>query len=171
MPEGTEAGSGYWYADSADARRRRAIELLQTFRLYRAAEVAMRRRTREAMSMGENDLLVLRYLLKAQREERLVPPGELARYLGVSTASMTAVVDRLERSGHVRRERHASDRRSIYVIPTRDTDQEVRKTLGAMHERMLSAVIDMTPEETRVVMDTLTRLQEAVDQVEPQHVD
>jgi DNA-binding MarR family transcriptional regulator len=171
MPEGTDAGSGYWYADSADARHRRAVELLQTFRLYRAAEVAMRRRTRAAMDMGENDLLVLRYLLKAEREGRSVPPGELARYIGVSTASMTAVVDRLERSGHVRRERHSSDRRSIYVIPTRDTDEEVRATLGAMHKRMLDAVIDMTPDEMRVVMDTLTRLQAAVDEVQPEHAD
>ncbi|WP_460774917.1 MarR family winged helix-turn-helix transcriptional regulator [Microbacterium sp. GXF7504] len=170
MPDEPEVGSGYWYADTDDARRRRAVELLQSFRLYRASEVAMRRRTREAMSMGENDLLVLRYLLKAQREGRFVPPGELARYLGVSTASMTAVVDRLERSGHVRRERHASDRRSIYVIPTRDTDAEVRATLGAMHERMLSAVVDMTPDETRIVMDCLARLQAAVDEVEPEHL-
>ena len=166
MPDPSDPNSGYWYADSDDARRRRAIALLQAFRLYRAAEVAMRRRTRESMSMGENDLLVLRYLLKARQKGELVSPGELARYLAVSTASMTAIIDRLEKSGHVRRERHATDRRSIYVIPTVDTDEEVRKTLGDMHERMLAAVIDMTPEETTVVMDTLARLQSAVDQVD-----
>jgi DNA-binding MarR family transcriptional regulator len=165
-PAPTEANSGYWYADGEEARRRRAVDLLQAFRLYRAAEVAMRRRTREAMSMGENDLLVLRYLLKAHRKGELVSPGELARYLGVSTASMTAIIDRLEKSGHVRRERHATDRRSIYVIPTVDSDDEVRKTLGDMHERMLNAVVDMSPDETRIVMDTLARLQTAVDQVD-----
>ena len=80
---------------AVDDRRERAVALLQAFRLYRAAEVAMRRRTREAMSMGENDLLVLRYLLRAQREGRRVSPSELTRYLGVSTASMTAIIDRL----------------------------------------------------------------------------
>ncbi|HBS73426.1 MAG TPA: MarR family transcriptional regulator, partial [Microbacterium sp.] len=62
--------SAYWYGEDRDDRRERAVALLQAFRLYRAAEVAMRRRTREAMSMGENDLLVLRYLLRAQREGR-----------------------------------------------------------------------------------------------------
>lgn len=159
--------SGYWYGDDEDARRQRAVDVLQAFREYRAAEVAMRRRTRDSMSMGENDLLVLRYLLRAEREERLVPPGELTRYLGVSTASMTAIIDRLERSGHVRRQRHESDRRSIHVIPTIDTDSEVRATLGKMHERMLSAVSDLSPEEAEVVLRTLTRLQDAVDRVEP----
>lgn len=166
MPEQSTDNSGYWYDQADDARRQRAIDLLQSFRLYRAAEVAMRRRTRDSMSMGENDLLVLRYLLKAQQAGRSVSPGELARYLAVSTASMTAIVDRLEKSGHVRRERHASDRRSIYVVPTADSDEEVRRTLGDMHERMLDAVIDMTPEESRIVMDTLGRLQAAVDQVD-----
>lgn len=166
MPELEAPHSGYWYADDEESRRRRAVDLLQAFRVYRAAEVAMRRRTREAMSMGENDLLVLRYLLRAQQRGERVSPGELARYLGVSTASMTAMVDRLEKSGHVRRERHETDRRSIWVVPTVDSDEEVRRTLGDMHERMMDAVIDMSPEDTRVVMECLVRLQAAVDQVD-----
>ena len=57
------------------------------------------------------------------------------------------------------------------MIPTVETDEEVRRTLGAMHARMLDAVIGMTPDETRNVMDTLARLQTAVDQVEPHHDD
>lgn len=165
----TDASSGYWYGDDAGSRRRRAVELLQAFREYRAAEAAMRRRTRESMSMGENDLLTLRYLLKAEREGRLVSPAELARYLGVSTASMTAIIARLENSQHVRRGPHPTDRRSIVVVPTGETDDEVRQTLGAMHARMLDAVIGMTPEETRTVIDTLARMQAAVDGVEPAH--
>jgi DNA-binding MarR family transcriptional regulator len=159
--------SGYWYGADADSARRRAIDLLQAFRLYRAAEVAMRRRTRQSMAMGENDLLTLRYLLKAEREGRLVSPAELARYLGVSTASTTAIIDRLERSRHVRRDPHPTDRRSIVLHPTAETDDEVRRTLGAMHSRMLEAVSAMTPDETRIVIECLGRLQSALDEVEP----
>lgn len=162
-----ERSSGYWYGDDDDARRRRAVALLQSFRLYRAAESAMRRRTRSEMRMGENDLLALRYLLKANREERLVSPHELARYLGVSTASMTAMVDRLVRSGHVRKEPHPSDRRSVVVVPTPESDDDVRRTLGQMHTRMLDAVIDMSPEESRIVVECLERLQAALDSVHP----
>src|SRR5690242_6113688 len=109
-------GSGYWYGDGEDAARRRAVDVLQAFRVYRAADAAMRRRTRDAMSMGENDLLTLRYLLKAEREGRIVQPAELARYLGISTASTSAIIDRLERSDHVRRAPHPTDRRSIVVL-------------------------------------------------------
>lgn len=155
----------YWYGGDPGDRRRRAVDVLQAFRLYRAAEAAMQRRTREAMGMGENDLLVLRYLLKARTEERLVSPSELTRYLGVSTASTTAIIDRLEKSGHVTRSAHPHDRRSIHVIATDDSDDEVRVTLGDMHARMLAAVIDMTPEESAVVLACLGRMQEAVDRV------
>lgn len=166
--EETRAEAGrYWYGPTEEDRRRRAVEVLQAFRVYRAAEIAMRRRTRESMSMGENELLVLRYLLKATGEGRSVSPSELTRYLGVSTASTTAIIDRLEKSGHVTRIPHPSDRRSILVVATAESDREVRETLGKMHERMMSAVIDMTPEESEVVIACLTRLQEAVDQVDP----
>ncbi len=161
------ATAHYWYSDGDDDRQRRAVEVLQAFRVYRAAELAMRRRTREAMSMGENELLVLRYLLKAQSEDRRVSPSELARYLAVSTASTTAIIDRLEKSGHIVRRPHPTDRRSIHVIATEKSDQEVRETLGTMHARMMDAVRDMTPEESRAVIECLTRLQDAVDQVEP----
>jgi DNA-binding MarR family transcriptional regulator len=41
--------------------------------------------------------------------------GELARMTGLSTASITGVIDRLEESGFVRRERDTADRRRVVV--------------------------------------------------------
>ncbi len=91
----------------------------------------------------------------------------MTRYLGVSTASTTAIIDRLEKSGHVTRVPHPTDRRSIHIVATAASDAEVRATLGSMHSRMMAAVIDMTPEECAVVIACLSRLQDAVDQVDP----
>jgi DNA-binding MarR family transcriptional regulator len=167
MPGQPRLDNGFWYDTSPNGQRRRAVAVLQAMRAYRAAEMSMRRRTRDAMAVGENDMTLLRYLLQMHHEGRFSSPGELARYLGVSTASMTAMIDRLERSGHVRRERHATDRRSIYVVPTERTEREMREALGEMHDRMLDAVVDMSPDETRTVMDMLARLQAVVDDVEP----
>ncbi|MBB3157137.1 DNA-binding MarR family transcriptional regulator [Microbacterium proteolyticum] len=170
MENGSES-SRYWYGAGEEDRRRRAVDVLQAFRVYRAAEVAMRRRTRDSMSMGENELLVLRYLLRAAGQKRQVSPSELTRYLGVSTASTTAIVDRLEKSGHVVRVPHPTDRRSIFIVATEASDDEVRATLGSMHSRMMAAVVDMTPEESAAVIACLGRLQDAVDQVDPHPVD
>lgn len=167
MDESTATTSRYWYGETEEDRRHRAVDVLQAFRLYRAAEIAMRRRTRESMAMGENELLVVRYLLKAANEGRSISPSELTRYLGVSTASTTAIIDRLEASGHVTRVPHPTDRRSILVVATEESDAEVRATLGRMHSRMMAAVVDMTPEESAIVVACLARLQDAVDHVDP----
>ncbi|MDQ1083372.1 MULTISPECIES: MarR family winged helix-turn-helix transcriptional regulator [Microbacterium] len=153
----------YWYGDEPADRRQRSKAVLEALRIYRAAEVAMRRRTRDSMSMGENELLVLRYLLRTP--SRGVRPGELTKYLGLSTASTTAILDRLERSGHVTRAANPDDRRSIFIQVTPKADAEVRQTLGNMHDRMLAAVIDMTPEESAAVVAFLHRMSDAVDGV------
>ena len=50
--------------------------------------------------------------------------GELARATGLTTASITGVVDRLEEAGFVRRERDAQDRRRVVI------HLETEKALG-----------------------------------------
>jgi len=42
--------------------------------------------------------------------------GELARATGLTTASITGVLDRLEESGFVRRERDPADRRRVNIV-------------------------------------------------------
>ena len=165
VPASAEAApsSTYWYGQESADRRTRSKAVLEALRVYRAAEMAMRRRTRESMSMGENELLVLRYLLRDP--SRGVRPGELTRYLGLSTASTTAILDRLERSGHLTRVANPADRRSVFVRATERAHVEVRQTLGNMHDRMLAAVIDMSPEESGAVVAFLQRMSEAVDGV------
>ena len=44
-------------------------------------------------------------------------PGRLAELSGFTTGAITGIVDRLERAGYARRERHPSDRRSVIVHP------------------------------------------------------
>jgi DNA-binding MarR family transcriptional regulator len=45
-------------------------------------------------------------------------PTELSDRLALTSGAVTALLDRLERLGWVRRERHPSDRRSVVVRPT-----------------------------------------------------
>ena len=159
----TSEAPTYWYGDETPDRRVRSRAVLEALRLYRAAEMAMRRRTRESMAMGENELLVLRYLLR--KPEGSVRPGEISRYLGLSTASTTAILDRLERSGNLTRVANPGDRRSIFVRVSEQADADVRRTLGDMHDRMLAAVIDMEPADSAAVMAFLQRMSDAVDGV------
>jgi DNA-binding MarR family transcriptional regulator len=153
--------SGYWYGP--DATRIGSVDVLNLLRHYRAADQEMRRRTRDSMGMGETDLLALRYVLRAEREGELLTPGMLAKRLGISTASTTVLIDRLERSGHLARRPHPSDRRSLVVVSTTDSDAEVRKTLGRMHRAMIDVADSLDPVELVAVARFLGGMIEAVE--------
>jgi DNA-binding MarR family transcriptional regulator len=162
-PAALDQISGYWYADG-DTRQ--SAEVLNALRVYRSAEAAMRRRTRDSMGMNETDLLALRYLLAAQRQNRSVTPKELAHRLGISSASTTVLIDRLSKSGHVERRPHPTDRRALIIVATVDSDAEVRHTLGGMHERMLAAADRLSPRDAAAVIAFLDELRAAVDEVD-----
>lgn len=52
-------------------------------------------------------------------------PGELARRLGMTTASTTELLDRLQRVGRVRRHPHPSDRRKLLIDLTGEGTTEI----------------------------------------------
>jgi DNA-binding MarR family transcriptional regulator len=167
--EAAEPGAGYWYP-VVESEALSGVDVLNAFRKYRSAEVAMRKRTRDSMGMGETDLLALRYLLQAQQSDRFLSPRDLARVLGISSASVTVLIDRLVKSGHVERRSNPDDRRSIVVVATPGSDEEVRATLGVMHKRMMDAAEALTPEQAMVVHRFMEEMREAVDLV-PAHPD
>lgn len=153
--------SGYWYPEAGSAS---TVDVLNLLRRYRAAETAMRARTRSVMGMNETDLMALRFLLREQRAGRIVRPIDLARMLDISTASTTTLIDRLEKGGHARREPHPTDRRAGVVVPTASSDDEVRHTLGAMHRRMLSLVDELSDAERVVITRFLAGMTAAIEE-------
>lgn len=156
-----ERSSEYWYPEGHAPS---AVDVLNLLRRYRAAESAMRARTRSSMHMNETDLLALRHLLRAQRTGDLVRQRDLSTLLEISSASVTALVDRLEASGHVARQPHPSDRRSVIVVATAESDREVRDTLGDMHQRMIAVVDGMRPEQLDAVGHFLLGMAQAVEE-------
>ena len=119
------------------------------------------------MSMGENEVLVLRFLTREAARNRTVTPTDIAHYLGISTASTTGLLDRLEQSGHLARARHPTDRRSVIITATVNGDDEVRATLGAMDHHMLAAASGLTGSEADTIIAFLERMQAAADEVAP----
>lgn len=170
LADGSAANSGYWYPQHGVPS---SVDVLNLLRRYRAAESSMRKRTRSSMGMGETDLLALRTLLQAQRRGEPMRQRDLAAALKLASPSVTALVDRLVKSGHVRREPHPEDRRATIVVPTTETDHEVRATLGPMHRRMIDVIDGMDDAERRAVARFLEEMSQAVEQVDvhPAHGD
>jgi DNA-binding MarR family transcriptional regulator len=160
MASNENEGSGYWYGP--DGQLDYSAAVLKSLRDYRTAETTIRRSTRDSMGMGETDILALRYLLRVQASGQSAVPKDLSQFLGITSASTTSLIDRLVASGHVRREPHPTDRRSVVVVPTVESDREVRVTLGSMHRRMMMVAETLSAEEARVVVDFLQRMTEAL---------
>ena len=159
------ASEGYWYPPTADAQPG-AVDVINALREFRTLESAMRRRTRSSAAMGETDLLALRYLIDAEAAGVGIRPTELAARLGITSASMTSLVDRLVAGGYVTREPHPSDRRAVILRPTPGADEEVRHNLNQMHKRMLEAAESLSSEEIKAVMHFLVRMREALDSID-----
>ena len=158
------ASEGYRYPPT-EGTQPGVVDIINALREFRTSESAMRRRTRSSAAMGETDLLALRYLIDADAAGTGIRPTELAARLGITSASMTSLVDRLVASGYVTRQPHPSDRRALLLRPTPGADEEVRHNLNQMHTRMLEAAESLSQEEIRAVMHFLMRMREAVDAV------
>jgi DNA-binding MarR family transcriptional regulator len=65
------------------------------------------------LKVNKTDLEAMEHLLMSGP----LGPSELARRLGISTASTTTAIDRLVALGHVTREPNPNDRRGVLVVP------------------------------------------------------
>ena len=80
-----------------------------------------------------------------------ITAGELGRRVGLTTGSVTALVDRLESAGYVKRERHPKDRRSIMIVPQYEDKSEVQHAYETLNQHM----IEMTNQYTAEQMETI----------------
>jgi DNA-binding MarR family transcriptional regulator len=120
----------------------RAIRRLQT--ASAEAELALARR----MAMNPNDLTAMSHLSFADHP---IGPGELSDRLGMSPAATTELVDRLERAGHVVRQRDLADRRRVRLEPSATATAEVLDRLGSLFTALDGLLDDYSPAERTVL--------------------
>lgn len=139
--------------------------VLHALARFRASDTQMHQRVRTIASLGDNELRVLQFLLLRQREGFDVKPSEISRHLGISSASTTALLDRLERQGSVERVSHPTDRRSILIAPTDRAFDEVADLVDAYESRIEAAVDGLGDGGRRAVVAFLDAVTAASDDV------
>jgi DNA-binding MarR family transcriptional regulator len=88
-------------------------------------------------------------------------PTALARRAGMHPATMTGVLDRLERGGWIARERDPADRRAVLVRVLRDRYGELLRHYTGMSRAMNKLLADYSDEELEVIADFMRRTTEA----------
>ena len=95
-------------------------------------------------------------------------PGELARAISLSQATVTGILDRLLKRGLVRRERSEEDRRRVIVTLTSSGKELARTVPSPLQERFAERLAAL-PDENRAVISTV--LQQVVRMMEAQDLD
>jgi DNA-binding MarR family transcriptional regulator len=84
-------------------------------------------------------------------------PSALARRAGLHPATMTGILDRLERTGWVVRERDPSDRRAVLVRALRDRIAELFRLYSGMNAAMDQICTGYADTELELLADFLRR--------------
>jgi len=85
-------------------------------------------------------------------------PGRFAELTGLTTGTVTGVLDRLEKAGYVRRERDPGDRRKVLVIPVPEAMAALAEHYRAHGERTDALLRTRTPDQLRVIAEFFAEL-------------
>jgi DNA-binding MarR family transcriptional regulator len=153
----TAEPSGYWYSDHA------VMDVLGALRRFRRADESMRRQVSADLGVNPLDLRALQLVIAGERASRPLSPRDLSAQLEISTAATTKLVDRLVGSGHVDRTPHPHDRRSVVLVPTSRAHADLRRRMGAVHQRMGDVAGAVPAESREAVIKFLTSMALAME--------
>jgi DNA-binding MarR family transcriptional regulator len=128
---------------SRDSKRALADDLIRLVREHEAANDAFDEVACLKLGINRTDLRCLNIV------ENLGPmtAGRLAELSGLTTAAVTAVLDRLERAGYARRVRDEEDRRQVIVELTPQLLERAGPIWGPLGEEAIAGITRMSVEE------------------------
>lgn len=115
------------------------------------------------MALNETDMRALHFLIVCENEAQTVTPSRITHHLGISPATTTKLLDRLEKGGHITRTPHATDRRAFDIKITPETRKAAYETVGALQARRFHAAARLTRDERTVVISFIEDMTEEID--------
>ena len=112
--------------------------------------------------LGRSDVRALVAIMDAARAGRPMTAGALGAAVELSSASVTALVDRLERVGHVERVRDQHDRRRVVLEMTPAAMAAGGEFFGGLQRDLAEAMDSYSDEELDVVRRFLEEMTEVI---------
>ena len=129
--------------------------------LHRKSLASARQRAVLGRILGitDTDVLAVQYLARAGR----MTPGELGRLLSLTSGGTTALVQRLERAGHVVREPHPTDRRSVLVRLSPELARRATEMLAPLVEDIERLAAELPDDQQRAAARFLGYVADAAE--------
>jgi DNA-binding MarR family transcriptional regulator len=124
--------------------------------IYRRDVAVARYRAALARTLLVTDVEMLALIHLAEQGE--LAPSALASMLDLSSGGATALVQRLERQGHVSRKPHPNDRRSTLIHLTPTTAARLEEAESSAYATLASGIAALRHPEQVAVRDSLSRL-------------
>jgi DNA-binding MarR family transcriptional regulator len=86
-----------------------------------------------------------------------ITAGELAEHTGLATASVTSLIDRLEKKGLVRRARDPQDRRRVIVEPIRERIAQGATVFGPIRQAFEDLLVNYSDAQLETILDFMRR--------------
>ncbi|CAM5686581.1 transcriptional regulator [Streptomyces purpurascens] len=139
-------------------------EEMEIVHLLRAVAVDLGRhsaRFAQRNGMHPTDVRALIVLMDAYRAGEETSAGRLGAALGLNSAGTTALVDRLERAGHVRRVRGERDRRKVTIEVDERAVALGRQHFGPLIDRAVGLLSGYDERELAAIRGFLAGVREA----------
>ncbi len=160
-PDDVRIGS---YQNDPDNDMNRYDEVLVALRrIIRATDLHSRQLSKIA-GLTAPQLLILQLL----RQHTELTVGEVAQRVSLSQATVTTIIDRLEKRGFVKRERGSADKRKVYVYLTPEADAVLLNAPKPLQESFVQQYQDLHDWEQTMILSSLERVAYMMD---AQHID
>ncbi len=128
-------------------RRRTGNEIKAALRDLRIQLALLNHQIGGKLALKDADLDCLDVLARSGP----LTPSALARQAGLHPATLTGILDRLERAGWIARDRARADRRSVTIRVLPDRGMEVFR----LYQPMIDAMDDVLADYTRAELDVI----------------
>jgi len=136
--------------DILEAQQAQLTELTEAARAVHAAVDAVDIAISDELGIHRNDLRCLNLLEKGP-----MSASEIGKRTGLTSGSVTALIDRLEQAGFVTRKRSTIDRRSIEVEITSVSYARIYRLYNEVGEALRRHFQDKEPEQLKSAVDAL----------------
>ncbi len=144
-------------SDGAARRRRLTASIKQSLRALSIQLSLLNHQVGAHAGLNDVDLDCLDLISR----QGPLSPSTLAQRSGLHPATVTGILDRLERGGWVARERDPSDRRAVVVRARRDRNAELVRLYSGMNSSMNEICAGYGDAELEVLADFLRRTADA----------
>lgn len=135
-------------------------QVIMGVRQYGISNVLFRNVIAEKLGVNSTDMECLGLLF----HKKIATPSELSKHTGLSSGSTTAMLDRLEKAGLIKRQPNPEDRRGILISIVQEETEKLAPLFESGRKAQNNLISSYSEKELELFTDFLNKLVNMMDQ-------